>query len=320
MRRIPGVPIRTARPDGGDRRRLRIAPGPVPRSRVGDREGMDRWSGARITAIDFTDVFAANAKCRAERAARAERRPRPAVLSRRMVRPVRLERIRPPAAVSRRRLRVRPFQLRGPVHPARRAGRGLCRLAPRPRAGGYARHPDSRLPRCGTPPRPLALAPVTSFIHDFSESVCEGWHGFPDVGDPRDVHAPRIPGRLEPGGRHEHHGPRPRAIRGLDAARARPHHRAHAPDPRPPRGDRASRGRRCDVRHGLVAPRAGRPPAAVPARVAARAHVAVDRAPDPRRVAAPTGAGNRACATCAPGRRSREDGTGPWRVSRARSW
>ncbi len=33
----------------------------------GIERAMDRWPEARITAIDFTDVFAANAKCRAER-------------------------------------------------------------------------------------------------------------------------------------------------------------------------------------------------------------------------------------------------------------
>ena len=64
---------------------------------------------------------------------------------------------------------------------------------------------------------------------------------------------------------------------GLDAPRARPRHRADAPDPGPSRRDRASRRGRPGLRHRHVAARAGRPRPAVPARLAARADVAVGR-------------------------------------------
>ena len=59
------------------------------------------------------------------------------------------------------------------------------------------------------------------------------------------------------------------------------------PDPRPPRRDRPPGRRRPGLRHRDVAPRPGRPRAAVPARLAARAHLAVERRPDPGRGAAP---------------------------------
>ena len=52
--------------------------------------------------------------------------------------------------------------------------------------------------------------------------------------------------------------PRPRAVRGLDAARARPRHRPDPPDPRPPRGDRPPGRGRSGLRHGHVAARARR--------------------------------------------------------------
>ena len=52
--------------------------------------------------------------------------------------------------------------------------------------------------------------------------------------------------------------PRPRAVRRLDAARARPRHRPDAPDPGPPRRDRPPGRGRPGLRHGHVATRAGR--------------------------------------------------------------
>ena len=73
---------------------------------------------------------------------------------------------------------------------------------------------------------------------------------------------------------------------GLDAPRARPRHRSHAPDPRPPRGARPPRRRRPGLRDRHVAPGPGRPRAPVPARLAARARLAVDRQARPRRGAA----------------------------------
>ena len=51
--------------------------------------------------------------------------------------------------------------------------------------------------------------------------------------------------------------PRPRAVRRLDAARARPRHRADPPDPGPPRGDRPPGRGRPGLRHGHVAARPG---------------------------------------------------------------
>ena len=51
---------------------------------------------------------------------------------------------------------------------------------------------------------------------------------------------------------------RPRAVRRLDPAGARPGDRADAPDPRPPRRHRAPRRGRPGLRHGDVAARAGR--------------------------------------------------------------
>src|SRR5262249_50271148 len=68
--------------------------------------------------------------------------------------------------------------------------------------------------------------------------------------------------------------PRARALRRLDVAGAGPGHRPHAPDPRAPGVDRASSGRRSRLCHGGCAPGAGRPGAAVPARVAAGAGLA----------------------------------------------
>ena len=55
--------------------------------------------------------------------------------------------------------------------------------------------------------------------------------------------APHADGRRAGRAAVRHRLPRPRAVRRLDAAGARPRHRADAPDPRPPRGHRATRSR-----------------------------------------------------------------------------
>ena len=80
----------------------------------------------------------------------------------------------------------------------------------------------------------------------------------------------------------------------------------HAPDPRPPRGDRPPGRRRRAVRHRDLASWARWARPAVPPRVAARAHVALERAPDPGGGAAPVGARGRPRGHAHRGRRWRE--------------
>ena len=149
----------------------------------GIERAMERWPEARITAIDFTDAFTGRAKCRAEQA-----RVRNAA------------RGRPSSPVE----WFGPYDWKGFGHPlpfpegAFRAVLFSCGdsyirpdardavyadlrrvLAPEGTLGiltrGYPdpehRHVPSYWPR------------ITALIHDFTESVCAGWHGFPDVGE-----------------------------------------------------------------------------------------------------------------------------------------
>lgn len=149
----------------------------------GIERAMERWPEARITAIDFTEAFTGIAKDRAERAgARNASRGVPST-------PVRW---------------FGPSDWKGFGHPlpfpegaygailfscgdpyvrtdARNAVYADLRrvLAPGGTLGiltrGYPdpehRHVPSYWPR------------VATLIHDFTESVCAGWHGFPDVGE-----------------------------------------------------------------------------------------------------------------------------------------
>ena len=126
--------------------------------------------------------------------------------------------------------------------------------------------------------------------------------GRPDRGADRPrPEAPDADGRRPRRARVDDRLPGPRAVRRLDAARARPRDRPDPPDPRPPRRHRPPGRRRPGVRHGHVATRAGRPGPAVPARLAAGAGVAVRRPPHPGHGAAARRAGaglaGRCCAS-----------------------
>ena len=149
----------------------------------GIERALDRWPEARITAIDFTDAFAANARRRADQSGvRNAARNRPSS-------PVEW---------------FGPSDWKGFVHPlpfpegafeSVLFGCGDPYIRPDAREAVYA---DLRrvlapggtlgiLTR-GYPDPEHRLVPsywprITSFIHDFAESVCAGWHGFPDVGE-----------------------------------------------------------------------------------------------------------------------------------------
>ena len=167
----------------------------------GIERAMERWPEARITAIDFTGAFTGSAKCRAEQArARNVARGRPSS-------PVEW---------------FGPSDWKGFGHPlpfpegafesvlfgcgdpyirpdARDAVYADLRrvLAPGGTLGiltrGYPdpehRHVPSYWPR------------ITTLIHDFTESVCSGWQGFPNVGENQDMF-PRLGfrGAWGPGG------------------------------------------------------------------------------------------------------------------------
>ncbi len=167
----------------------------------GIERAMERWPEARITAIDFTGAFTGSAKCRAEQA---------------RVRNV--ARCRPSSPVE----WFGPSDWKGFGHPlpfpegafesvlfgcgdpyirpdARDAVYADLRrvLAPGGTLGiltrGYPdpehRHVPSYWPR------------ITTLIHDFTESVCAGWQGFPNVGENQDMF-PRLGfrGAWDPGG------------------------------------------------------------------------------------------------------------------------
>jgi SAM-dependent methyltransferase len=149
----------------------------------GIERAMERWPEARISAIDCTDAFAGNAKCRAERA-----RARNA------------DRGRPSAPVE----WFGPSDWKGFGHPLPfpNGAFGSVLFS----CGDPYIPPDARdavyadLRRVLGPGGTLGIltrgypdrehlhvssywSRVTALIHDFTESVCAGWHGFRDVGD-----------------------------------------------------------------------------------------------------------------------------------------
>jgi SAM-dependent methyltransferase len=149
----------------------------------GIERAMENWPEARITAIDFTDAFTGRAKRRAEEArARNAARGRPSS-------PVEW---------------FGPSDWKGFGHPlpfsenafgAILFGCGDSYIRPDAREAVYA---DLRrvlapggilgiLTRGYPDPEhrhvPSYWVRVTALIHDFSESVCAGWYGFPDVGE-----------------------------------------------------------------------------------------------------------------------------------------
>ena len=153
----------------------------------GIERAMVRWPEARITAIDFTDAFTGRAKCRAEQArARNAARGRPSA-------PVEW---------------FGPSDWKGFGHPlpfsenafgAVLFSCGDSYIRPDARDAVYA---DLRrvlapggilgiLTRGYPDPEhrhvPSYWVRVTALIHDFSESVCAGWHGFPDVGENQEM-------------------------------------------------------------------------------------------------------------------------------------
>lgn len=153
----------------------------------GIERAMERLPEARITAIDFTDAFTGRAKCRAEQA-----RGRNAA------------RGRPSAPVE----WFGPSDWKGFGHPlpfsenafgAVLFSCGDSYIRPDARDAVYA---DLRrvlapggilgiLTRGYPDPEhrhvPSYWVRVTALIHDFSESVCAGWHGFPDVGENQEM-------------------------------------------------------------------------------------------------------------------------------------
>jgi len=149
----------------------------------GIERAMERWPEARITAIDFTDAFAGSARNRAEQArARnaARRRPSSPV---EWFGPSCWKGFGHPLPFPDGAFGAVLFSCGDPyIRPdARDAVYADLRrvLSPGGTLGvltrGYPdpehRHVASYWPR------------VTALIHDFSESVCAGWHGFPDVGE-----------------------------------------------------------------------------------------------------------------------------------------
>ena len=148
----------------------------------GIERAMERWPEARITAIDFTDAFSASARCRAERGhARNAARGRP---------PSPVEWLGPsdwkgfghPLPFPEGAFDAVLFSCGDPyIRPdARDAVYADLRriLAPGGTLGILTRgYPDPEHRHV-----PSHWLRVTALIHDFTESVCAGWHGFPDVG------------------------------------------------------------------------------------------------------------------------------------------
>jgi SAM-dependent methyltransferase len=149
----------------------------------GIERAMERWPEARITAIDFTDAFTGIARERAERAG---------------------------ARNAARGLPSSPVEWFGPS-----GWKGFGHLLPFPKdsfggilfsCGDPYIQPDAReavyadLRRVLAPGGMLGILTrgypdrerlhvdyywlrVSALIHDFAESVCAGWHGFPDARD-----------------------------------------------------------------------------------------------------------------------------------------
>lgn len=149
----------------------------------GIERAMDRWPDARITAIDFTDVFSASAKRRAElgharNAARGRTSPPVGWFG-----PSDWNGFGYPLPFPEGAFDAVLFSCGDPyIRPdARDAVYSDLRrvLAPGGTLGVLTRgYPDPE--RHHVPSHWLR---VTALIHDFTESVCEGWNGFPDVGE-----------------------------------------------------------------------------------------------------------------------------------------
>lgn len=149
----------------------------------GIERAMERWPEARITAIDFTDAFAGSARRREERArSRNVAAGRPAAPVE-WFGPSDWKGFGQPLPFPENAFGAVLFSCGEPyVRPdARDAVYADLRrvLAPGGTLGimtrGYPdrahRHVPSYWPR------------ITALLHDFCESVCAGWHGFPDVDD-----------------------------------------------------------------------------------------------------------------------------------------
>jgi SAM-dependent methyltransferase len=148
----------------------------------GIERAMDRWPEARISAIDFTDAFAENAKCRAERSrARNAARGRPSAPVE-WIGPSDWKGFGQPLPFPEGSFGAVLFSCGDPyIRPdARDAVYADLRrvLAPGGMLGILTRgYPDPEHRHV----RSYWLR-VTALIHDFTESVCTGWHGFPEVG------------------------------------------------------------------------------------------------------------------------------------------
>jgi SAM-dependent methyltransferase len=149
----------------------------------GIERAMERWPEARITAIDFTEAFTGIAKDRAERAgARNASRgvPSPPV---EWFGPSDWKGFGHPLPFPEGAFGAILFSCGDPyIRPdARNAVYADVRrvLAPGGTLGILARgYPDPEHRHV-----PSYWPRVATLIHDFTESVCAGWHGFPDVGE-----------------------------------------------------------------------------------------------------------------------------------------
>jgi SAM-dependent methyltransferase len=151
----------------------------------GIERALDRFPSARITAIDFTDAFAEDARRRAAGAiARNSARgfDSPPV---EWCAPSRWRGFGAPLPFADASFDAILFGCGDPYIPpqSREAVYGELRrvLAPGGRLGILTRgRPDPE--RRHVPSRTFR---ITTLIHDFSESVCAGWQGFADVGESR---------------------------------------------------------------------------------------------------------------------------------------
>jgi SAM-dependent methyltransferase len=153
----------------------------------GIERAMERWPEARITAIDFTDAFAGSAMRRAERGrARNAARGRPSSPVE-WFGPSDWKGFGHPLPFPEGAFGAVLFSCGDPyIRPdAREAVYADLRrvLAPGGTLGILTRgYPDPE--RRHVPSHWLR---VTALIHDFVESVCAGWHGFPDVGENQEM-------------------------------------------------------------------------------------------------------------------------------------
>ena len=153
----------------------------------GIERAMERWPEARITAIDFTDAFSASAKRRAEQGhARNAARGRPSSPVE-WFGPSDWKGFGHPLPFPEGAFEAVLFSCGDPyIRPdARDAVYADLRrvLAPGGTLGILTRgYPDPEHRHV-----PSHWLRVTALIHDFTESVCAGWHGFPDVGENQEM-------------------------------------------------------------------------------------------------------------------------------------